>query len=278
MITVTQEHGPAGGMTTATVRLAFRNAGAFGSVFFLLVIWEAATRAFGVPHWLLPAPSRIAVAAWEWRDSLVSNTLVTLSETVAGFALALAVSVPLAMLLVGSSFFRWLLDPLLVALQAVPKNALAPILILWFGGGQLSKIAVTFLVSFFPIVVNAVSGMRLVDNDMLDLARSLKASKLQTFLHVRLPNAIPHLFAACKVAVTLAVVGAVIGEFVGSDAGLGYLILSSSSQLLTEVAFAAIIMLAASGIGLYSLVGLAEQLVLPWARGQDTEPSGDDEL
>jgi NitT/TauT family transport system permease protein len=163
-----------------------------------------------------------------------------------------------------------------VAVQAVPKNALAPIFILWFGGGQLSKVAITFLVSFFPIVINAVSGMRLVDRDMLDLTRSLKASKLQTFLHLRLPNAIPHLFAACKIAVTLAVVGAVIGEFVGSDAGLGYLILSSSSQLATEVAFAAIIMLAVSGIGLYSLVSLAEQVVLPWVRGQVEESIDDD--
>jgi NitT/TauT family transport system permease protein len=170
----------------------------------------------------------------------------------------------LATLLVSSPFMRRLLNPLLAGIQAVPKNALAPIFVLWFGGGELSKIAITFLISFFPIVINTVSGMTLVDRDMIYLTRTLRASPFQTFVHVRIPNAVPALFAACKIAITLAVVGAVIGEFVGADEGLGYLIMVESSQLRTDVAFVAIVLLGLCGVLLFAIVEIIEANVVPW--------------
>jgi NitT/TauT family transport system permease protein len=238
----------------------------------LLFVWEAAVRYFEVPNWLLPAPSRIAVTAWEWRVKVFEAFLVTLLETLEGFGLAILIGVPLAIALVISPALWRSLDPLLGGLQAVPKNAIAPLFIVWFGAGEISKVAITFLISFFPIVVNTASGMRTTDVEMLQLMRSMRATTLQTFIHARLPNSLPYFFAACKVSITLALVGAVIGEFVGSDNGLGYLILIASSQLKTDLAFVSIVILAAAGMVLFWAVEAVEEVVVPWANRDDQGP------
>ena len=194
----------------------------------------------------------------------LDDIAVTLIETLIGFAVAMLVAIPIAALLVSSNLLWRAFYPVLAGVQSVPKNAIAPLLILWFGTGQLSKAIIAFLISFFPIVINAVSGMTLVDADAHDMMKTLRASRWQVFWYFRLPNALPFIFAAAKVSITLALVGAVIGEFVGADSGLGYVILISSSQLHTDVAFVAIVLLAAIGMALFSLVGLVERLAMPW--------------
>jgi NitT/TauT family transport system permease protein len=248
-----------------------RFAPALVTVVSLVLIWEAATHFFHIPNWLLPSPARIIVAMWEWRQVLAYDTAVTLAETLLGFVLAIAVGIPIAAALVSSDLLWRALYPVLAGIQSVPKNAIAPLLILWFGTGQMSKVIIAFLISFFPIVINAVSGMMLVDSDAMDMVKSLRATRWQVFWYFRLPNALPFIFAAAKVSITLALVGAVIGEFVGADSGLGYVILVSSSQLHTDVAFVAIVLLAIIGMGLFSMVGVIERLTMPWARVESNQ-------
>jgi NitT/TauT family transport system permease protein len=230
----------------------------------LLVVWQVAARLWNVPLWLLPAPTDIAVAAWAARSTLLVHIGVTLYETVVGFLLGVVVGVPLAALLVTSDVIYRALYPILAAVQSIPKTAIAPLLLVWLGTGEIPKVIVAFLIAFFPIVVNTATGMVLVEEELLHLAGSLSATKAQVFWHIRLPNALPYTFSACKVAVTLAVVGAVIGEFVGADRGLGYLILIASSQLQTDLAFVAIFLLAALGMVLFWAVSALERLVIPW--------------
>jgi NitT/TauT family transport system permease protein len=234
----------------------------------LLVLWQVATVLWEIPNWLLPSPIRISAAMWEWRYVLMHDTGITLLETLIGFSLALLGGVPIAAALVSSDLIWRAFYPVLAGIQSIPKNAIAPLLILWFGTGQMSKVIIAFLIAFFPIVINAVSGMMLVDSDAMDMVKSLRATRWQVFWYFRLPNALPFIFAASKVSITLALVGAVIGEFVGSDSGLGYVILISSSQLHTDVAFVAIVLLAAIGMILFSLVGVVERMTIPWTQNQ----------
>jgi NitT/TauT family transport system permease protein len=245
-------------------RLAAHSLPAWVAAVSLLLLWQAATAFWSIPVWQLPSPARIAAAFWEWRYVLLGDIAVTLRETLLGFAVALLVAIPLAALLVSSSLLWRAFYPILAGIQSIPKNAVAPLLILWFGTGQLSKVIIAFLIAFFPILINAVTGMTLVDADAYDMMKTLRASRWKLFRYFRLPSALPLIFAAAKVAITLALVGAVIGEFVGADSGLGYVILISSSQLHTEVAFVAIVLLAIIGMALFMLVGLVERITMPW--------------
>ena len=240
----------------------------------LLVVWQLAARLWKVPLWLLPTPTDIAVAAWAARASLFTHIGVTLYETLVGFLLGVLVGVPLAALLVSSDVVYRALYPILAAVQSIPKTAIAPLLLVWLGTGELPKVVVAFLIAFFPIVVSTATGMMLVEDELLHLAGSLSASRAQVFWHIRLPSALPHTFSACKVAVTLAVVGAVIGEFVGADRGLGYLILVASSQLKTDLAFVAIFLLAVLGMVLFWAVSAVERLVIPWCLPERGNPAG----
>jgi len=231
----------------------------------LIVLWEVLVRHFHVPGWLLPAPSAIAQAMVEWRSELALHTVVTLYETLVGFALAIAISVPLAVLIVYSPLLQNTIYPILLAMQSTPKVAIAPLLALWIGFGAAPKIIVVFLVCFFPIIVATASGLSAVPASLIDLIRSLSASPIQTFIKIRFPTAMPHIFVGLKIAITFAVVGAVIGEFVGSENGLGYLILISTSQSRTPLAFGALVLLTVMSIVLYYGVALAERILVPWA-------------
>jgi NitT/TauT family transport system permease protein len=231
----------------------------------LVALWELLVRAFNVPGWLLPAPSAIGLALAEWRDELVRHSLVTLYETLLGFALSIAISIPLAVAVVCSTLLRNTIYPILLAFQSVPKVAIAPLLTLWIGFGLLPKVAVVFLVCFFPIVVATATGLSAVPEPLMELIRSLSASTTQTFIKIRFPTAMPHIFVGLKIAITLAVIGAVIGEFVGSEDGLGYLILVSTSQSRTPLAFAALVLLTAMSIVLYYGIAFIERVMVPWA-------------
>jgi NitT/TauT family transport system permease protein len=230
----------------------------------VLLAWEAATRAFRIPRFIVPAPSAIFSEGWEWRYRFLGHAWVTLYETLGGFALSMLVGVPLAILIVYSPTLKSALYPLIVLAQSVPKIAIAPVLLLMLGHGEIPKVIVAFLVAFFPVVVDTATGLAATPPELLDLSRSYRASAFKTFLKVRLPMAMPFIFAGAKVAITLSVIGAVVGEFVGSDQGLGYLILSATSYWKTELAFSAMILLSVMAIVLFGAVALVERLVCPW--------------
>ena len=229
-----------------------------------LVAWEVVWRVFNLPRFVVPLPSGILVEGWQWRGYLAYHGWVTLYETLGGFALSIAVGTPLAVMLVYSATLKQALYPLLVVTQAIPKVAIAPVLLLLLGAGEVSKIVVAFLVAFFPIVVDTATGLAATPPELLDLSRSYRASAAKTFVKVRFPMALPFFFSGLKVAVTLAVIGAVVGEFVGSDKGLGYVIVSATSYWRSNLAFAAMLLLAAMAVGLFALVELCERLVCPW--------------
>lgn len=231
---------------------------------FLLAAWELLANTLKVPTWILPAPSTIFAAAIKWAPELAHNSWVTLRETVVGFLLAIVLSLPLAILIGLNPLPRKLLYPMLLGLQSVPKVAVAPLVILWFGLSEWPKIIVVVLVCFFPILVNMVAGLEAVPKTMLDLMRSLGASPHTVFRRLRVPVALPHFFTGCKVAVTFAVIGAVISEFVAAQDGLGYLILISTAQSQTPLAFAAIALLTVLSIALFHGVEFIERRVVDW--------------
>jgi NitT/TauT family transport system permease protein len=234
------------------------------TLFGVLLAWEAATRAFRIPRFIVPAPSAILSEGWEWRYRFIGHAWVTLYETLGGFALSMLVGVPLAILIVYSPTLKSALYPLIVLAQSVPKIAIAPVLLLILGHGEIPKVIVAFLVAFFPVVVDTATGLAATPPELLDLSRSYRASAFKTFLKVRLPMAMPFVFAGAKVAITLSVIGAVVGEFVGSDQGLGYLILSATSYWKTELAFCSMILLSLMAIVLFGAVALVERLMCPW--------------
>jgi NitT/TauT family transport system permease protein len=234
----------------------------------VLLAWEIATRAFRIPRFIMPAPSAILGEGWEWRYRFIGHTWVTLYETLGGFALSMVVGVPLAVLIVYSPVLRAAIYPLVILAQSVPKIAIAPVLLLVLGYGEVPKMVVAFLVAFFPVVVDTATGLAATPPELLDLSRSYRASAFKTFMKVRLPMALPFIFAGAKVAITLSVIGAVVGEFVGSDKGLGYVILSSTSYWKTEVAFSAMILLSLMAIVLFAAVSLVERFVCPWLNPQ----------
>lgn len=231
----------------------------------IIALWQAYTQISGISRIVLPSPLDILQASIRHFDILLKETWPTLVESALGFGLALVVGIPLAVCVANSRVLNLALYPILVATQSVPKVAIAPIILVWFGLGMESKLAIAFLVAFFPIVVDTATGLRATPEGLLELARSLRASPWQVFLKVQMPAALPFIFAGSKVAITLAVIGAVIGEFVGSVGGLGNLLLTANSQLDGPLAWAALIWLSALGILLFVAVALVERLAMPWA-------------
>jgi len=233
-------------------------------VILLLVGWHFYCVEFKVPTAVLPTPGLVFQAMLEKRELLLSEGWITLKETLYGFALAFVLGVPLAVLVTNSSTLNLMFYPLLIALQSVPKVALAPVLLVWLGTGIESKLAIAWLVAFFPIVVDTAAGLRSTPRELLELARSLRATRTQIFFKVQFPAALPFVVSGAKVAVTLAVIGAVIGEFVGSSEGLGNLLMSASSQINAPLAFASLFALAALGMLAYLVVAVIERLLAPW--------------
>ncbi|MGE0718148.1 MAG: ABC transporter permease [Alphaproteobacteria bacterium] len=230
----------------------------------LLVAWETAIRLLQVPEFIMPAPSRIFASFLPGPIPIYRHMWVTLSEIALGFAGATLLGVALAMAITLWRPFEEAIYPVLVASQAVPKLAVAPLFVIWMGFGMDTKVVIAVLIAFFPVVIDTVAGLRSAPIEMIYLARTMGAGRWQLFRHFILPHALPHLFSGLKVAVTLAVSGAVVAEFVGADRGLGYLIMVAAGKMQTELVFAAVVLLAAIGIGLFYLIMLAERLALPW--------------
>jgi len=197
--------------------------------------------------------------------ALLEEGWITALECIYGFALAMAIGIPIAVTMTYSRIANQMFYPLLVASQSIPKVAIAPILLVWFGTGLKSKLAMAFVIAFFPVVVDTATGLRSTSPELLELARSLQCSRLQTFFKIQLPSALPSIFSGAKIAVTLAVIGAVIGEFIGSNEGLGNLLLTANSQLNTPLVWAALIVLSVLGMVLYGIVVVAEKFLMPWA-------------
>ncbi|MGQ0550803.1 MAG: ABC transporter permease [Armatimonadota bacterium] len=230
----------------------------------ILLAWEVFVRTSGVPNFVLPPPSRIlAFLAAHWQ-AVLYHALVTIRQALSGFLLSVTIGIFLGIVIVQFKFLEEAFLPLLVTTQVIPTIAIAPLLVIWLGFGSAPKIAVAFLVSFFPIVINTVAGLRAVEEDLLYLIRGLSATRWQELFKIRFPHALPYLFAAFRVSITLSLIGGVVGEFVSADQGLGFLILVGSGRLQTEQIFASILVLGIAGIGLFNLILALERLLLPW--------------
>ncbi|HLI51285.1 MAG TPA: ABC transporter permease [Thermomicrobiaceae bacterium] len=232
----------------------------------LVVAWEIAVRLSQTPAWILPPPSKISAAlADNWRV-LLHHSWVTLEETLIGLGLSFACGVATATVIASSRSIERSVYPIVVASQAIPIIALAPILLIWFGYGLAPKVIVILLFCFFPITVNTIDGFRAVDQEQVDLLRSLGASRWFILRTVRLPSALPYVLSGTRIAAAVSVVGALVGEWVGSSAGLGYYMIRSASAFATDKVFAAILITAVIGIALFLSVTLLERLLMPWQR------------
>jgi NitT/TauT family transport system permease protein len=233
------------------------------TILLLIALWELLTRAFKVPLFLLPPPSAVATSVYANFGTLAANGWTTIVEIVLGFGLSILVGVPLALAIFLWPPFSRAVLPLLVSSQAMPKVAVAPLFLVWFGFGLLPKVLIAFLIAFFPIVISTAVGLSSIEPEKIDLARCIGLNTMSTFFKVRLPNALPSIFGGLKISITLAVVGAVVGEFVGGDAGLGYLLMVANGSMDTPLLFAGIVALTFLGVLFYMLIELGERLVLP---------------
>ncbi len=236
----------------------------------IVVAWELASRFTEVPDYILPAPTAIVARLIRSWAVLWDNSVVTLTEIGIGFVVGVVLGLALAIPIAYSIVVRNTLYPLIVASQAVPKIAIAPLLVLWLGFDLMPKIVVTALMVFFPVTVTAAEGFASVDRNLLDLLKSVHANQAQIFFKVRFPHALPQIFGGLRIGITLAVVGAVVGEWVGADSGLGYLLVYANTLLDSTLLFAALILLIVIGVVLFILVGVVERLLLPWHRDEST--------
>ena len=231
----------------------------------MFAIWEAACWAFAIPQFVLPAPSRIAMATVQFWTAIWTNSLQTLWTTMVGFALAIVGGLALGILVGWSKTIYAGLYPLMVGFNAIPKIAVGPILIMWFGIGSVPAILLAFLIAFFPIVVNVSTGLATIEPEMEDVLRALGAKKLDIMLKVGIPRALPYFFGSLKVAVTLAFIGAVMSETLGANSGLGHTMLAAQSQFNMPLVFAVLMALAVEGIAMYALMAWIEMRMTGWA-------------
>jgi NitT/TauT family transport system permease protein len=224
------------------------------AIILLVALWQVATVVLSIPIFLLPSPLEVGGTMVEQAALLLEHSQWTLIEIVLGFGLSIAVGVPLAVVISYSPIVARILYPLLVASQTIPKVAIAPLFLVWFGFGIEPKLIMVFLIAFFPIVISTVVGLSATEPELLHLVRSMGASAWQQFWKIRLPNALPSFFGGLKVSIALAVVGAVVAEFVGADQGLGYLILVANGMLDTKLALASVTMLSLMGVVLFLIV------------------------
>jgi NitT/TauT family transport system permease protein len=231
-----------------------------------LVLWWLIARIANLPAFILPSPAEVTVRFWKalLDGSLLSNALATLTEVLLGLFAGTIVAVVLAYAIAKSHWFEQLVSPFLVASQAIPIVAIAPLLVIWLGPGMLSKVLICGLIVFFPVLVNTVVGLRAVPRPLHDLMGSLRASRIQTLRFLELPAALPILLGGLRIGATLSVIGAIVGELVGSNQGLGFLINVARGQYDTALVFVAVFTLILLALALYGLVALAEKRLLTW--------------
>jgi NitT/TauT family transport system permease protein len=238
------------------------------AILVFLAIWKGITLLGDYPAFILPPPEMVAARFWRalLDGSLLRHTGHTFQEILLGLAVGLSVASILGYVLARSRLMERLLAPYIVASQAIPIIAIAPLIFIWFGPGLLSTVLVTALIVFFPILVNTIVGVRSVPRELHDLMRSYRATRWQTFLKLELPAALPILLGGLKVGATLAVIGATVAEFVRPTQGLGYLILTAKNRFDTDLVFVALFVLVGIALALYGLVSWAERRLLAWQR------------
>jgi NitT/TauT family transport system permease protein len=237
----------------------------------ILGLWEAACRIFAIPAFILPSPVAIAVAGFKVSPGLwATHFWATFTVSVAGLALSILIGLPLAILLAGSRLMSRAIYPILVIIQSTPIVAIAPIIVVTLGANALPKIVITFIISFFPVVVATTAGLAATPPELIELSRSLRAGRWREMTQIRIPYAIPQIFSGLRVAVTLAVIGAVVAELVAADTGLGYFISISTSLFKMPQAFAALFVLVALSLGLFYTVVLVQTLIFPWSQPRRT--------
>lgn len=265
-------------MTSVLNRIAAWIPRGLGAFLVLLVVWELAVGAFAIRDYILPAPSAIAQEMVKRWPRIWDGARITGLEIIVGYAIAIAISVPLAL---GIAFSAWMernVYPLIVAFQVIPKIALAPIFVIWLGIGMVSKLTMVFLLCFFPMLVNNVAGFRGTNPEIMDFARSTGAGAWRLFRMIRLPSALPSIFTGLKIGAVNAVTGAVVAEFVSADRGLGYLLQEYNGNMQTGGVFAAVAVLSVVGLTVYYSVEFLERISIPWhvsQRGTGREKASD---
>lgn len=231
----------------------------------LLGGWEVAVRLFDIPKIVLPAPSAVAAALWFGiQGDFIMHFGITFYEVIAGFIIGSATGLILGALIAQFTLLERTLYPYIIAFQTLPKVAIAPIIVIWFGYGVTSKIVITATIAFFPLLANTIVGLRSAPSEQIELMVAFTASRWQVFRLARLPQALPYIFVGLDVAIVLSVIGAIVGEFVGAQAGLGYLILQKNFNMDMAGVFAILIVLSAMGVGLHLLVNAVQRRVVFW--------------
>ena len=228
------------------------------------IAWDLSVRLFHIPAYLLPPPGDVLARIFREYPLFLRNSLSTLWVIMAGFAISVVLGICLALLVELNRTAERILMPLIVGSQTIPKVAIAPLFVVWLGFGYTPKIVVTFLISFFPVVISTVAGLRAIEPDMLDLVHSMGAGPIKVLIKARIPTALPQVFSGIKIAITSAVVGAIVAEFVGSDVGLGYLLLTSTASMDGPLIWSALLILVAMGVLLYVATVQVERLSIPW--------------
>ena len=236
-----------------------------------LTIWEGYVAISQIEKYILPPPSQIINAFFKHWTPIYEHAKVTIYEALVGYLVALIVSIILAILIDNNRFLKQGFYPILVASQTIPIIAIGPLITAWFGFGILPKVLVVALVAFFPIVVNMIDGFNSTDKDLINLLKTMKASKWQIFLKVKIPSALPNTFSGLRIAATYSVMGAVIGEWLGASKGLGIYIRNASNSYLIDQVFAAIIVIVGISILFYSVLLIAERVIIPWNREIEDE-------
>jgi NitT/TauT family transport system permease protein len=227
-----------------------------------IVVWQLLVTWLHVPTWLLPAPSVIWAEFLKQAHLLGRHVLATGTGAIGGLAIGALSGVLLAILMVHSRLLERILMPLLVVDQSIPKMALAPIFVIWFGTGMLTRVVIAMVISFFPLVINTIRGMTTVDPRVHDLMSTISASRWHVLTKVRMPNAVPYIFSALKVAVPLSIIGAVVAEFMQADSGLGYLVLVAVGNVNTPMVFVAVLLMALLSLGLFSAISIIEWMLM----------------
>ncbi|HYZ63767.1 MAG TPA: ABC transporter permease [Acetobacteraceae bacterium] len=248
--------------------LSRRALGALPALVFvgIIALWWLAVKLFDIPVYLLPPPQDVLPRMFEARQSLWNHSLVTLQEITLGFLLSVVTAIPLGLLIALSPTARRSLYPLLVFIQLVPKIAIAPLFVVWIGFGPTSKVMLTWLLTFFPLMLASIAGFQILDERFLYLTRSMGASTWQTFRYLRFPSALPVIFGGLKTSATIAATAAIVAEFVGANRGLGYLLLQATGTLDTTYVFAILFVMTVIGLALNSIVELFEYFMTPWRR------------
>jgi NitT/TauT family transport system permease protein len=235
----------------------------------LLVAWEIAVRALGIRSIILPAPSEIIASMISRHDLLLAQLWPSLLMTVFGFLLSVVGGILVAIVITYSSIFRRGFYPVIVVSQVIPKISIAPLFIVWFGTGTISKLLLAFLIAFFPMTINSTLGFQSVDEDIYRMARTFMGTRWQIFWKIRMPNALPYIFSGMKISITLAIIGVIVSEFVASQDGIGYLIKLAGGLLDTPLMMAAITVLSITGLALYGLIVLVERRTVYWQSSID---------